>query len=280
MVAVWSYPPPLDRLFTYGDPRSGTEKGMPDYVAELGLTPEHLPALIEIARLWEDVEDLPEDDSCFAPIHAWRALGQLRAIEAVEPLLNMLNRLDEMDDDWYLDEFPAVVASIGPVAIPQLASYLGDRLNREYARVAAAVALRKIAKQYPDSRDEVVKLLIEQVSRNEEGLYALNGLVVCDLLDLKAAEAAEAIERAFAANVIDETICGDWGEVRKELGVPGLGLAPDKPPRPHFDRFPHFSDAPLRFVEDDRDRQRKAEKKAKAQRKQQEKARKRNRKRR
>ncbi len=279
MAEAPSYPPPLDRLFTFGDPRFGPGKGMPDYVAELGLTEQHIPALIEIARLWEEEKDEAfEWPAGAASIHAWRALGQLRAIEAVEPLLSMQNRFDEMDDDWYLKEFPEVFANIGPPAIPALTAYLADTLNREYPRVVAANGLAHIAQRHPESRDEVVKTLINQLSRHESE-YSLNGLIVCDFLDLEATEAAEAIERAFAAGVIDETICGDWGDVREELGVPGLGIAPDNPPRPHFDRFPSFSDSPLRFGVD-RDHQRKAEKQAKAKRKLQKKARKRNRKRR
>jgi hypothetical protein len=279
MTAAGTYPPPLDRLFTYGDPRFRAGKRMPDYVTELGLTQQHVPALIEIARLWLEEDELPEWPAGAVPIHAWRALGQLRAIEAVEALLSIQNRLNEEGDDWYLEEFPAVFASIGPAAIPALTNYLADKSNNEFPRACAADGLSHIAQQYPESRDEVVKIHIDQLARDEANAYELNGLVVCHLLDLEATEAAEAIERAFAANLIDETICGSWGEVRKELGVPGLGLAPDNPPRPHFDRFSSFSDSPLRFGVD-RDRQRTAEKKAKAKRKQQEKARKRNRKRR
>ena len=40
-------------------------------------------------------------------------------------------------------------------------------------------------------------------------------------MDLKAIEAAEAIERAFAAQVIEDDICGSWGRVRQDLGVAG-----------------------------------------------------------
>ena len=127
----------------------------------------------------------------------------------------------------------------------------------------------------------MVKALGNQIARCEVGVYDLNGFVVSHLADLKATEAAEPIERAFAAQVVEDDICGTWGRVRQDLGVAGLGLAPDTPPRPpHFGPSVYSSDSPIRYYGLDRDRHRTAEKKAKAKRKQQEKARKQNRKRR
>ena len=61
-----------------------------------------------------------------ASTHAWRALGQLRAIEAVEPLLAMQNRLDEERDDWYLGEFAEVFGQIGPPLFVRGAEPLDD----------------------------------------------------------------------------------------------------------------------------------------------------------
>ena len=198
----------------------------------------------------------------------------------VEPLLNMQNHLDDEDDDWYLSEFPEVFGMIGLTAVPTLAAYLAEKLNGEFPRISAADGLYQIAKQHPEARDNIVKALGDQIARFEEGVYDLNGFVVSHLVGLKAIEAAEAIERAFAAQVVEDDICGSWGRVRQDLGVAGLGLAPDTPPRPpHLGQSVYFGDSPISYDGSDRDRQRAAEKKAKAKRKQQEKARKRNRKR-
>jgi hypothetical protein len=155
----------------------------------------------------------------------------LRALAAVEPLLGMLDRLDQLGDDWNLEEFPDVFGLIGPSAIPPLAAYLADISHREYARVCVASCLRGIAEHHSQMRADVVSLLTAELGRHQQGLSNLNGLLVVDLINLNAVESAEAIERAFAADVIDPTIAGDWGEVRQELGVPGLGLAPDHNPR-------------------------------------------------
>ena len=195
----------ISQLCGKGDPRdtTGWREGNPDYVSDFGLNPGHIQTLIEIAWKWTESDELAEDEWA-APIHAWRALGQLRAVEAVEPLLNMQNRLDESGDDWYLEEFHDV-----------------------------------------------------------------------------SSESAEVIERAFAAGLVDETVCGDWTTIRQELGVAGLGLVPDRPrpPRPHFGLAGTLGD-PVPVDRLDRDRRRQSDKRAKAKRKQQKQARKRNRKRR
>lgn len=281
MVETWSYSPPLDRLFTFGDAEFGIRNEKPDYVGQLGLMQEHVPALVEIVRLWEDEDSVPDSPADSAPIHAWRALGQLRAIEAVEPLLAMQNRLDEERDDWYLGEFAEVFGLIGPAAIHTLAAYLADEINSEFPRISAADGLFQIAKRYPESRGEVVAVLGRQIARCEEFVYDLNGFVVSHLVELKATETAEAIERAFAAQVVEDDICGTWGRVRQDLGVTGLGLAPDAPPRPKPPSAGRLcDDPPVIYIGSDRNRQHEADKKAKAKRKQQDKARKRNRKRR
>lgn len=147
-----SFTSPLDRLFTFGDAEFGFRNEKPDYVGQLRLTQDHVPGLIEIVRMWEKEDGLPEGDAGAAPIHAWRALGQLRAIEAVEPLLAMQNRLDEERDDWYLGEFAEVFGLIGPAAIHALAAYLADDINGEFPRISAADGLFQIAKKRPIAR--------------------------------------------------------------------------------------------------------------------------------
>jgi len=112
---------------------------------------------------------------------------------------------------------------------------------------------------------------VEQLRRFEENEYELNGFLVAQLNRLKAVEAAELIERALASNRVAVDICGYWGDIRDNLGVPGLGLAPDEPPRPPRPPEPrsYWRDSPSPGTLDHA-RQREREKKAKAKRKQQE----------
>ena len=124
------------RLERFGDPRNTREweAGEVDYVAQLAVTSGNVPELLAIAQKWvEPQADWPDDKDYvagYAPVHAWRCLAQLGAVEAVGPLLEMMDPLDAVDDDWYLDEFPPVLAWIGQAAFGPLSEYLPDVLTR------------------------------------------------------------------------------------------------------------------------------------------------------
>jgi hypothetical protein len=273
--------PLVERLASVGAPfdQPNWHEGEPNYVRKLGLSRDDVPALVQIAKGWTADEE-PIEGTWHGPVHAWRALGQLRAAEAVEPLLKVLLGLNPPEDACCFEEFPRVFGLIGPPAIAPLHDYLTNPRKQLYARVAAAHGLFEIGKRHPESRLQAMEALSSQLAGHDRSAYEINGFVVRFLVDLNATGAAEVIERAFAANVIDESIADCWTVVRDDLGVEGLGLVPEPPVSqrrrdpillvhgPAWPPEPH-----------DRDRQQKKRKQAKAKRKQAQKARKRNRKR-
>ena len=62
-------------------------------------------------------------------------------------------------------------------------------------------------------------MITAQLDRFEQNDPELNGGLVGELLDLEALESVSSIERAFAADLVDETIAGDWDDVQAELGL-------------------------------------------------------------
>ena len=222
----------LSRLETFGDPRNTREweTGEEDYVAQLAVTPGDVPELLAIARKWTEPQtDWPDDKDYvagYAPVHAWRCLGQLGAVEAVGPLLEMMDPLDAQDDDWYLEEFPHVFAWIGQEALGPLTAYLADTAHRVYPRAAAARALSMLAERHPQIRDDVVPVLCDTLERFEENDESLNAFIIMHLVDLEATGAAELVERAFAADRVDLFVNGNWNDARERLGVTGIGLVP------------------------------------------------------
>lgn len=137
------YPAPVNHLLTYGD--ACNFRDWPDYL-QLGLAPEHVPDLIRMATdedlLWAD-SDSPE---VWAPIHAWRILGQLRVEAAIEPLLTLFDARDAQD--WILEEMPEVYGLIGPAAVPALTAYLADTSHLLFSRIAASGCLQHIGAQH------------------------------------------------------------------------------------------------------------------------------------
>lgn len=234
---MWTMRPPLThpdllaRLEGLGEPpldRSWSEDSG-EYVARLALGPEHVPDLLTILGLWLSApEGFPPDDSAFAPVHAWRALGQLRAEECVRPLLAIMNPLDREADDWFVQDFPAVLGAIGAPALEPATAYLRDSRNRPGSRGCAADGLTEIAKRHPECAERAISALVDQMARWEDTDPFLNASVVAALVKLRVWQAADVIEEAYAARRVDAALAGSWGYVRETLDVPGLGLAPDE----------------------------------------------------
>src|SRR6266702_6013884 len=223
-----SYGPPVEQLLTYGEGRGYSSKNWPNYL-ELGLTQEHIPELIRMAT--DDELNWADSDSLevWAPIHAWRALGQLRAEAAVEPLLTLFEALD--DSDWVTEELPEVFAMIGPAALPALAAYIADVSHDVEARFSAIPSVEKIGTRWPEARSASVALLMEQLERFAENEPEINGFLVLGLVELHAAEAASLIERAFASRRVDLTIMGDWVDAQVELGLLSAEEAAQRRPK-------------------------------------------------
>ena len=214
-----SYPPPVDRLLTLGETDSWDD--WPDFPA-LGLGAEHVPELIRLVCDRELLLATGDRAEIWAPIHAWRALGQLRAADAVEPLLELLGEADEWEVSglrrWAYDEFPELFFLIGAAAVPALIRFLLDPSHDEDAREAAVLALTRIAEADKEVRDESVSALARLLD-SEESEPWLNAAVIRRLIELKAVEAASAMERAFAEGRVGPWYQGDWEDVQVALGL-------------------------------------------------------------
>jgi hypothetical protein len=94
------YEGPVHKLLALGKPLDSTN------YQHLGIDKGHVPALIDMAKdmgLHQAHEDSAE---VWAPVHAWRALGQLGAEEAIEPLTDLLRLVDEIGDDFGSQDLP------------------------------------------------------------------------------------------------------------------------------------------------------------------------------
>jgi hypothetical protein len=280
MMSERNYSDPVKKLLQLGMPE-GDE--WPDYLA-MGVTPEHIPELIELvgdeALRWEDEgeEEVEEEDLLqgWAQIHAWRALGQLKAEQAIPTLIGILHQADDFMDDWTGEELMGVFTLIGPAAIQPLAAYLLDTGNKPYARGIACEALKEMAIAHPETGEDCVAGLaaaLQLYKRNDE---TLNGFIIYDLVDLKAVEHLGLIEEAFQADRVDVRVNGDFEDVQIELGL----LKERKTPlrvNPSLDGWLSLEEKEL--IRSEPSRSREEEKKAKAKRKQEKQSRRANRKR-
>jgi hypothetical protein len=212
---VGAYKPPVAGLLKLGEPG---KKDWLDYKT-MGLSEAHAPELTRLAADREmNFESFEDDPEVWAPVHAWRALGQLRAVSAAAPLLELLDEADENDDDWAMEEIPAVLGMIGPETFPYVEQYL-DRKHSLFGHIAAVNAAEEIAKRHPDSRGRCIKLLNRKLEGYKKQDPKLNAFIVSYLCDLKAVEAMPLIERAYDEECMDENILGDIEDVKVEMGL-------------------------------------------------------------
>ena len=192
----------------------------------MGLTASDVPELVRMATD-ESLNDADSDSpQVWAPVHAWRALGQLRAESAIEPLVGLFHLADDSDDDWIGQDMPKVMALMGPTALPALSACLQDAARGLWARIMACGCLGEVGARHPDARDECVAVFTRLLERFPENDVTLNAFLVSSMTQLNAVESAPVMERAFAENAVDISLLGDWEDVQIELGLLQSRLSP------------------------------------------------------
>ena len=222
----YAYPEPVAALLSYGDPEELKENsddpyGWPDYIKEFSLSLNDLPQLTRMLNDPTTKHTESGNPQIWADIHAWRAIGQLGAVEAIPDLIRYLD--DESKNDiisyWITEEIPRVFAKIGTSCIQPLSEYINNAPKGTWWGVAiAGEGLSYIVQEYPESRDLCVAAITCRLERYMENDEQLNGSLIYALMNLKAVESLEVIRDVFRANAVD-TFMDDLEDVEIELGV-------------------------------------------------------------
>jgi hypothetical protein len=218
-----SFVDPTSQLFRMGE--KGTRVvGWFDYLG-LGLSSDDIPALVAIVT---DPALMASADlgKFWAPVHAWRTLAQLSAVEVVDPMIRL--RADWPDDELVIDDFPRVMEMVGRRAIPRLIEELHRSSDDPYFPASMAEGLGRIGASDLSARAECAVTIARRLEGYETQSSELNAVLVAALLDLQAVEHASLIERAMAAGAVEEDMNGDWEDVQIELGL----LDARKTPKP------------------------------------------------
>jgi hypothetical protein len=188
----------------------------PDY-RKMGLTEMDIPELIRMVSDKDLLLNESDESWVWGPVHAWRALGQLKAQQAVEPLVNLFENAEL--EDWIGQELPQVMAMIGPAAVSRLEKYAENPIHGDFPRIYALECLLKIAGTHPDTTQNIKNFFIRNLQLFENQSRLLNAFLIWFLIDLKVREAAPLMEQAFAANKVDHTVVGDWEDAQVDLGL-------------------------------------------------------------
>lgn len=212
------YSETVKKLINLGHPSSLilTTK-WPDYEF-MGITKEDIPELIKLLtdeELYYSEEDNPKIWAC---LHAWRALGQLKAEEAIIPLFQTL-RMAGNEDDWAREEISTIWGMIGEASIPALKEHFLDTTEPDYIRLAALDGIKEVGLKVPSCEKDCITIFTDYLKQSTTADEELNGFIIANLLDLKAVSAIDDIREAFKRDVVDFSIAGDLEEVEMELGL-------------------------------------------------------------
>lgn len=205
-----AYQDPVAQLLTQGYPADLNSPEDIDYLQAFGFTEAHIPELSRLAA--EENLNWEDEGEGYSPMHACRALGQLKAIQALLALF-------DSEYDFLREELPTILGKIGPTCIPILSGYLAEGERSWLGISTAASGLTKIAQLNPDYRQECIDVLTAALARHKEQAGETNGSLVVELLNLKATEAVSVIERAYKEGPMDEMFCGSWARVQIALGL-------------------------------------------------------------
>jgi len=210
------YAPPVDQLLIYGEGQNSRSEDWPNYL-ELGFTLDHVPDLIRMASD-DELNNAPSESlEVWAPLHAWRTLGQLRAEAAIEPLAALRESLEE--NDWASEELPEVLGMIGPAALPPLAALLVDIAYDDELRIGVITSIEEIGTHWTEARTACVETLTKQLELFEENDPEINGFLVLSLAKLHATESVPVVRQAYAAGCVDPMILGNWDDAQVEFGL-------------------------------------------------------------
>ena len=110
-----AWPTVLERLLALGRPQ-GYETADWRHSVVAGMTRGHVPNLIGMLDDPSLNDESADEPRRYAAVHAWRALGHFKAVEAVEPLIRCLEVRQRWKDfdDWSIEEVPKVLCALVP----------------------------------------------------------------------------------------------------------------------------------------------------------------------
>ena len=192
-------PSHVDALFTIGQPDKLAN--WPDYPERYKLDASHIPDLIQLLTQ----QPLPGASAAagkhWVPLHAWRALGQLRANDAVPVIFQHIEIWAR--NDWAIDEIPSVLALIGEPAIAPANAVLVSSRFSEGARIIAMKALVQTAGLDPLHKEQVYPLLSRYAQQPDHSVSALNALLVNELEALDSERFHREVRQLLLPDLVD-----------------------------------------------------------------------------
>ena len=209
MSAGDAYSSPVNCLLTLGPGRSEAAArftpdhvAWPDYPAACGLGDKDVEPLV--AMLDDLALDQREGTMAWARVHAYRALGQLKAGAAGTALIHAFNTAIMQKDARARAELPVVLDMIGAsICDPAIAS-LKDRSLDPYVHVVIASVLAGIGQARARLRPRCVQALMAALQHGSQNDPRLNSGLILSLKLLNTPKADKLIQQVCRDGLADE----------------------------------------------------------------------------
>ncbi|ABK45273.1 SEC-C motif domain protein [Magnetococcus marinus MC-1] len=232
---IGSYTSPVDILLSLGEchypPWSDRNPSKWINYSKHGLSQEHISELTRLATDEGILSSDLDDATSWAPIHAWRALGQLKAVVSVNTLFE--NFLVWQDFDWIVNEASDVFKMMGPDVINILIPLLQDRNRSSDLRQHVSEHIANVAKELSSEREKAIHAIAETLTKYEVNSKQFNGFLISALLDLQAIEAIELIREVYIKKRTILALPGDLEDAEISLGL----REKRSTPKPHYGKL-------------------------------------------
>lgn len=179
------------------------------------LTPHLLDILDdpEESEYWQD-----DDPRWYEPVHAGKLLLAYREPEALPLFADIIQ---DTTGDRLIEWFDTDLHAFGPVAVPTYVDLVQDDATPSLGRSLTVSALRQIAHDHPETREQVLTALRAElppvgpdgqpkpdVSPSEDRTYHWTTVAMA-LAELGDEQSQSRIEALFAEDLLDEMVMGD-----------------------------------------------------------------------
>jgi hypothetical protein len=205
------YSKEVAKIFHLGLTKLGEE--WIDYQSILGLNTTHVDELIKIIEN-ADLESVTDQtaEGC-APMHAWRALGQLNAIKSIETLFKGL--IHNNQAFTFSIELPLVIGMMDESAIVPITRYLKKDTNERFDyQVCALEGLLIMAEKNENNTQRIGKIFVETLENFFLSSHRFNGYLIKALIKLNYTSAVKIITEVHNFQQFNDEVIS-YDEIRE-----------------------------------------------------------------
>lgn len=195
------FPHRVQALYACG--KADIDKPWSNYIEEYLFTEDDIPGLIHLIKSsnLKNISPISEIEE-FAPMHAWRVLGQLNASVVTKDLLEILTEEKNEEAFWFQIELPKVIGCFGADAIPVIKEFLLKTSGWDYKSIVLD-GLKNIALNNKENKNFIVEIYTEILKNYLTNDTAYNACLIKELIDLNAIEVSNLIKEVLSKDQID-----------------------------------------------------------------------------